>query len=60
MLAMAGTAAAAPSATTATADNKAEAARVVLRREPRPRRRPASWPVTEVLFMTVFFDSGTS
>jgi hypothetical protein len=42
VLAMAGAAAATQSATTATADNAAEAVRVVLRREPGPRRRLVS------------------
>jgi hypothetical protein len=51
VLAMAGVTAAATSATTAIADNAAEAARVMLRREPRPRRHLSSWPASKLLFM---------
>ena len=60
VLAMAGAAAAAPSATTATADNAAEAVRVAPRSESRPGRRLASRPARELLFITISFDSEAS
>jgi hypothetical protein len=60
VLAMAGAAADAPNAITATADNAAETARVVLWRAPRLRRRLASGPTRGLLVMTISFDSGAS